>query len=116
MTLALPSGASVDFYNLHADAGSEAGDSTARVSDFKQVASYIAAHSAGKAVVVFGDTNSRYTRTADQWPSFLNNAGLTDTWVELVRGGTSPAAGADALLCAEPVPQDNSCEVVDKVL
>ncbi|KAK2068815.1 hypothetical protein P8C59_003435 [Phyllachora maydis] len=107
----------VDFYNLHADAGTMPGDEVARNANINQVASYIATRSVGNAVVVFGDTNSRYTRTADTAIVSLlasaNSSGprLTDAWLELQRGGVVPTVES---LCSNPSPND-TCEVVDKV-
>lgn len=118
VTLQLPTGGEVDVFNLHMDAGSDAGDSTARTSNFNQVASAIASRSdaAGRAVIVMGDTNSRYTRPADNLAAFLSQTKLVDTWVELVRAGKAPASTDPALVCADPVPTTTNCEVVDKVL
>lgn len=107
----------VDFYNLHTDAGTEPGDMVARQSNVNQVASHMAAWSRGNAVVVFGDTNSRYSRAGDTAIRALlasENAagpGMTDAWVELERGGAVPTAES---LCDNP-STTNSCEVVDKV-
>ena len=68
-------------------------------------------------MLVFGDTNSRYTRAADTGlRSLVSTQGLTDAWVKHARSGSVPAAGADALLCPDGVPTNISCEVVDKVL
>lgn len=118
VTIELPGGGELDLYNLHMDAGSDDGDSIARTSNFDQVAQAIASRSdaAGRAVIVMGDTNSRYTRPKDNLLLFLARTQLTDTWVELVRGGKAPASADPALLCAEPIPTTNNCEVVDKVL
>lgn len=117
VTLQLPTGGEVDLYNLHMDAGSDDGDSTARTSNFNQVAEAIASRSdaAGRAVIVMGDTNSRYTRPKDNLVSFLSQTKLVDTWVELVRGGQAPASTDAALLCSDPIPTITNCEVVDKV-
>lgn len=117
VTVTLPTGGELDLYNLHMDAGSDDGDSSARTSNFEQVARAIASRSdaAGRAVIVMGDTNSRYTRPKDNLLSFLSKTGLVDTWVELVRGGKPPASTDAALLCADPIPTSNNCEVVDKV-
>lgn len=38
---------------------------------------------------------------------------MTDTWVQLIRNGNPPAAGADALLCENP-SRTATCEIVDK--
>ncbi|MER6083289.1 jacalin-like lectin [Streptomyces sp. NPDC001833] len=113
----LAEGVYVDFYNLHTNAGTNDGDEASRADNLSQLTDFISTHSAGNAVVVMGDTNTRYTRSADTIAEFASNNGLTDAWVQLVRGGSAPAKGSDALVCddtAATVP--NTCEVVDKVL
>lgn len=107
----------MDVYNLHMDAGDHSGDSSARKSNFDQLAKAIADRSdpAGRAVIVMGDTNSRYTRPLDNLSQFLSQTKLIDTWVELVRNGKAPASTDPALLCADPIPTTTNCEVVDKV-
>ncbi|WP_030442158.1 jacalin-like lectin [Actinoplanes subtropicus] len=111
----LAEGVYVDFYNLHTNAGTNSGDLSSRADNLSQLSSFIASHSAGNAVVVMGDTNTRYTRTGDTILSFAQSNGLTDAWVQLERGGVPPAMGADPLLCDENAITD-TCEVVDKVL
>ena len=116
MRVALPSnGPTIDFYNLHADAGIEAGDNTARAANLKQVADYIGAHSEGNPVLVYGDTNARYTRTEDNVRIFRTQAGLQDAWVQLKLGGVEPVQGATAEVCGNPAANE-TCEIVDKVL
>ncbi|MFJ4830721.1 jacalin-like lectin [Streptomyces sp. NPDC088747] len=113
----LAEGVYVDFYNLHTDAGVSDGDLAARADNLNQLTAFVRSHSKGNAVVVMGDTNTRYTRSGDTIAEFAAANGLTDTWVQLVRGGTPPAKGSDALVCDQTgatVP--NSCEVVDKIL
>lgn len=104
-------GAYVDVYNLHADAGTEAGDETARTKNLNQVAAYIDVWSKGNAVLVFGDTNSRYTRTADNVKSFGEQANLADVWIEQIRKGVVPTKET---LCDNP-SLTNQCETVDKI-
>ncbi|KAJ7631978.1 mannose-binding lectin [Mycena polygramma] len=116
MRIRIDEGVYIDFYNLHADAGIEDGDETARAANLQQVADYIDVWSTGNAVLVFGDTNSRYTRADDGIRVFSTQNGLTDAWVQDAEGGVFPAIGADALLCPDGVPPNISCEVVDKVL
>jgi hypothetical protein len=111
----LAEGVYVDLYNVHTNAGTNAGDLTSRADNLNQLTSFIASHSAGNAVVVMGDTNTRYTRTGDTIASFASSNGLADAWVQLERGGVAPAIGTDALLCDENAITD-TCEVVDKVL
>ncbi|MET9118573.1 jacalin-like lectin [Streptomyces longwoodensis] len=113
----LAEGVYVDFYDVHTNAGTNAGDLASRADNLRQLTGFIAAHSAGNAVVVMGDTNTRYTRTGDTIAEFAAANGLTDAWVRLVRGGTPPAKGSDALVCDQSGPTvPDTCEVVDKVL
>ncbi|GAA3351274.1 jacalin-like lectin [Amorphoplanes nipponensis] len=111
----LAEGVFADFYNLHTNAGTSAGDQAARADNLHQLSAFIATHSAGNAVLVMGDTNTRYTRAADTIAEFAAANGLTDAWVQRERGGVAPAKGSDALLCDENAVTD-ACEVVDKVL
>jgi hypothetical protein len=107
----------VDFYNLHTNAGTNPGDLASRADNLNQLTTFIKSHSAGNAVVVMGDTNTRYTRSGDTIAEFAAANGLTDPWVQLIRGGTPPAKGSDALVCDQTGPTvPNTCEVVDKVL
>ncbi|PWK83832.1 jacalin-like lectin domain-containing protein [Lentzea atacamensis] len=111
----LADGVHVDVYNLHPNAGVENADLAARRSNITQLSQYIAANSAGNAVIVMGDTNTRYTREADNIRELVTTNGLTDAWVQLERGGQAPAAGSPALVC-DPAAVTDSCEVVDKIL
>ncbi|TDZ53831.1 Sphingomyelinase [Colletotrichum trifolii] len=106
----LAEGVYVDVYNLHTDAGTEPDDLTARNSNLHQVADAVTARSAGNAVLVFGDTNSRYTRTPDDIDVFASQNGLTDAWLQLVRHGVTPA---EETICGNPSTTD-FCETVDK--
>ncbi|KDN19881.1 jacalin-like lectin [Amycolatopsis rifamycinica] len=115
MRVRLAEGVYVDFYNAHTNAGTNDGDQASRASNLAQLTAFIRAHSAGNAVVVMGDTNTRYTRAADTIAQFGADNGLTDAWVKLVRGGVAPAPGSPALVC-DPQAVTNDCEVVDKVL
>ena len=114
--LRLAEGVYVDVYNLHAQAEVTPGALVARRADILQLATYIAMNSSGNAVIVMGDTNTRYTRTDDNIRVLTDNLGLTDAWVERSRGGSVPELGAPALTqCAIPATGPH-CEVVDKVL
>lgn len=111
----LAEGVYADFYNVHTNAGTNPGDESSRADNLNQLSAFIATHSAGNAVVVMGDTNSRYTRAADTIAEFAAANGLTDAWVRIERGGVPPSKGSDALPCDENAITD-TCEVVDKVL
>lgn len=111
----------VDFYNLHADAGSDSASATARRANITQLVTAINATSVGRAVIVAGDTNSLYTRDSDNIATLLAGAGLTDTWVWLANGGVVPGFGApNNSGCPPPrgTGSDGSgpnCELVDKI-
>jgi endonuclease/exonuclease/phosphatase (EEP) superfamily protein YafD len=78
----LSSTASVDFYNLHADAGRGADDAAARRAQFAQLAEHIKQHSAGRALIVAGDFNARWSdpRDAECLAEFLSATGLEDVF------------------------------------
>ncbi|OWY91778.1 hypothetical protein PHMEG_00039504 [Phytophthora megakarya] len=111
----LADGAIIDVYNLHADAGTSDNDQKARASNLKQLGDYITENSAGNAVIVMGDTNTRYTRELDTIREFTQNYNFTDGWIEYVRKGNFPKKGAEAIKC-ETVNMTNKCEVVDKIM
>ncbi|MFD5478688.1 jacalin-like lectin [Streptomyces hawaiiensis] len=111
----LAEGTYVDLYNVHTNADATDDALAARRANVEQLSAFIRANSSGNAVIVMGDTNTRYTRTGDNIRTLLSQNGLTDAWVKLVKGGTPPAQGSDALVCDAAAPTDD-CEVVDKVL
>jgi endonuclease/exonuclease/phosphatase family metal-dependent hydrolase len=111
----LADGIYVDVYNLHADADTDANSEAARRSNLSQLASYIEQYSQGHAVIVFGDTNCRYTRTEDNLKAlFVDRLGMKDVWIEKIRNGSYPEMGADALLGPSGATSAGN-EVVDKI-
>ncbi|WP_171111133.1 MULTISPECIES: jacalin-like lectin [unclassified Streptomyces] len=111
----LAEGVFVDLYNVHTNADSTDDALAARRANVEQLSDFIQANSAGNAVIVMGDTNTRYTRTGDNIRTLIAENGLKDPWVDLVKGGTPPAQGSEAQVCDAAAPT-NDCEVVDKVL
>lgn len=111
----LAPGGAVDVYNLHADAGGAEEDLATRRANLRQLADFITERSQERAVLVLGDTNSRYTRSGDILPELLGETGLSDVWVELARDGLAPAPGTAALQDCDPEPATGGCEVVDKI-
>ncbi|MDH6625526.1 hypothetical protein M2271_003337 [Streptomyces sp. LBL] len=111
----LAEGVFVDLYNVHTNADDTADALAARRANVEQLSDFIQANSSGNAVIVMGDTNTRYTRSGDNIRTLADENGLTDAWVKLAKGGARPTQGADALLCPTTAPT-NDCEVVDKVL
>jgi len=110
----LAEGVYLDLYNLHAQSGTATADLADSESDVSQMLAYIEANSAGNAVMVVGDTNTRYTRAGQNMWEFLHH-GFTDVWIQNVRNGEIPAIGAP-LLCGTAETTSPTCEVTDKVL
>jgi len=110
----LATGVYLDVYNLHAQAGTSSAELAASVSDVNQMLGYIESNSAGNAVMVVGDTNTRYTRQGQNFWAFLNH-GFTDVWIQKIRNGQVPAIG-NPLLCGTPQVASPTCEITDKAL
>lgn len=80
-------GVVIDFYNLHAEAGGEVEDNAVRAAGFEQLAAYIEQNSAGKAIILGGDTNLHTDPESDDaddredaavWDEFIERTGLID--------------------------------------
>jgi hypothetical protein len=71
----------VDVYNLHAEAGSTPLDVQYSAEDFQQLAAYIEANSAGRAILIGGDFNLHTDEDVDGavFDQFLAATGITDT-------------------------------------
>ena len=96
----LAEGVFVDLYNVHANAGSTDADLSARRTNIDPALAIRHRELLGNAVIIMGDTNTRYTRAGDNIRLLVRASnGLTDAWVEQVRGGVAPALGTDALVC-----------------
>ncbi|HKO51580.1 MAG TPA: endonuclease/exonuclease/phosphatase family protein [Polyangiaceae bacterium] len=72
----LAEGVEVDVFNVHLDAGSSIEDQRAREAQVDQLLEAIAQRSAGRAIVLAGDTNLRSQR--DLLARFERTAGLLD--------------------------------------
>lgn len=112
----LAPGAFLDVYNWHADAGGAPEDQAARRSNTRQLYAEIGTRSAGHAVLVMGDTNSRYTREGDVLPEMLDAVELEDVWIELERGGVRPELGPSLTAACATDPSSGDCERVDKIM
>ena len=79
------SGVVIDVYNLHADAGGDAGDNAARTQQFAQLATFIGSYSTDNPVMVIGDTNLKSHNPADLTVlnDFKGITGLVDVGVLL---------------------------------
>lgn len=102
----------IDIFNIHTDADCDEESMAARRSNMAQLAEYINKVSTGKAVIVFGDTNSRYTREGDDfYESLLKPCNLKDAWIENVMNGEIPPKGDSRMV--DELGQLG--EVVDKI-
>lgn len=116
LRLTLAPGVEIDLYNAHMNAQTSVGALRARRSNVDQLAEAIRTRSAGRAVLVMADTNTRYTRSADNIRHLTSERlGLTDAWVQTQRSGEPPAQGSPALSCELAETRQN-CETVDKIL
>ena len=88
----LVEGISIDFYNIHANAGKTEVDQQARRSNLFQMYEYIEKHSKDRAVIIAGDFNSRYALEVDTLELF-KHLGFADTWIEYSRHGVYPEKG-----------------------
>jgi hypothetical protein len=84
----LGSGVTVDVYDLHADAGDDQGDTDARLKNFAQLQTFMRTFSAGRPVIVAGDTNLNANRPGDMaiLADFLGTNGLVDSARSLGKG------------------------------
>jgi hypothetical protein len=78
--ITLADGVDIDVYNLHGEAGSTPADDEAARSGFALLGEYIVANSAGRAVLLGGDTNLNADKPGDAavWEAFLATTGLAD--------------------------------------
>jgi hypothetical protein len=110
----LDEGVYLDLYNVHANAGVEDADLSARRSNIDQLLRFIESSSRGSAVLVMGDTNARFTRPDDNVRDFLEH-GFSDAWIESARGGERPE-GEDALTDCSDDNSGAGCERIDKIM
>jgi len=99
--LELADGVEVDLYDLHGEAGGGPEDQALQAEDFEQLAAYMEENSAGRAVIVGGDTNLHTDPPGDDahedsadgkdleiWNAFLDAVGLTDACAATTCDGT----------------------------
>ncbi|TYP96697.1 endonuclease/exonuclease/phosphatase family metal-dependent hydrolase [Sphingobacterium allocomposti] len=104
----------VDVYNLHATAQDTEGAAQARRKNLLQLADYIAANSAGEAVLVMGDFNAHYAAHWDNMSAFAQKTGLIDAWVMAMNDGKHPPV-KQPFTPNEKLALTDSCESIDKI-
>lgn len=91
-TVTLADGVEVDVYDLHAEAGSTPRDQELQRAAFPQLAAFMEEHSAGRAIILGGDTNLHTDEEPENpqdvedteiWEEFLAETGLTDACTAL---------------------------------
>ena len=74
----------VDVYDLHADAYGAPPNAAARVAQYKQLLAFVETYSKDHAVIITGDTNTRFMHTESELKKqFIDEAGFKEAWVEL---------------------------------
>lgn len=107
-------GKTVDFYNVHCNAGGGEESLEARRGNLNQLIGYINENSSGNPIIIMGDFNSRYTREGDTIRALLD-LGFSDLWLELVRSGNVPPLDPTKLKECDPDRTGYNCELVDKI-
>jgi hypothetical protein len=107
-------GVTVDFYNVHANAGGSVESIAARRKNMVQLCTYIKTNSEGRAALIFGDVNSRYTREGDTL-SALFDLGFQDVWIQLIRNNSIPEVSLTALENCDGNRTNADCERKDKI-
>ena len=89
-------GVYIDVYDLHADAYGAPPNAAARVAQYKQLLSFVNSHSKDHAVIITGDTNTRFMHTESELrKQFIDEAGFKEAWVELCNDGNYEITYAD---------------------
>lgn len=89
-------GVYVDVYDLHADAYGAPPNAAARVAQYKQLLSFVDSFSKDHAVIITGDTNTRFMHTESELrKQFIDEAGFKEAWVELCNDGNYDITYAD---------------------
>lgn len=101
--LAIPGGESIDLYNVETYSGVALSN-----AEIAQLSDFIQQNSIGRAVIVQGDFNQRYSDDDETLTDFAAANGLTDAWVQLEYSGITPV---DAPTCSYA----SSCEQGDKI-
>ena len=92
----LADGVYVDIYDMHADAYGAPPNAAARVAQYKQMIAFMDAYSKDHAVIVTGDTNTRFMHTESELKKqFIDQAGFKEAWVELCNDGNYDIVYAD---------------------
>lgn len=107
-------GVTIDFYNLHCNAGGSAASIDARRGNLYQLLEHINTYSVGEPIVLMGDFNHKYTRLGDSTRVLLSE-GFRDPWLDLITNKQIPDYDTSKLDDCFPINTSPLCEGVDKV-
>ncbi|OJV14696.1 MAG: endonuclease [Dyadobacter sp. 50-39] len=105
----------IDFYNVHANAYNHPRAALARRRNMEQLSAYIRLHSTGKAVVVMGDLNGRYSFGQDNVDWLVKENRLADPWVSMHCRNQLPRR-SEAIPSGDILSLTDTCETIDKIL
>lgn len=112
--IALAKGVTIDFYNIHCNAGGSQESIDARRKNLAQFLNFMNKRSANEPIVIMGDFNHKYTRLGDSTRVLLE-LGFSDPWIDLVTNGQVPDYSQIDLDNCFPINTSIDCEGVDKV-
>ena len=113
--LEIARGLFVDLYNVHANAYNHLAAASARRENINQLSKFIQENSKDQAVIVMGDLNAHYSYAHDNLDRLLNQNGLRDAWLVLVKNDQIPAA-TNTLPESNILALNSSSESIDKIL
>ena len=87
-SMEIADGVYIDVYDIHADADDGEYDIAARLSEYRQLLDYVNTYSKDHAVIITGDTNSRFLQLECELKKmFIDEAGFKEAWVEIENEG-----------------------------
>ncbi len=111
--IALAKGVTIDFYNIHCNAGKNEASIDARRNNLYQFLDYVNQKSANEPLIIMGDFNHKYTRLGDSTRLMLE-LGFSDPWLDLITNGQIPDYDTTGLSNCFPINTSIDCEGVDK--
>jgi len=114
MRVLLAKNVSIDVYNLHATAQNNVKAIIARGKNLDQLAEFMQAYSAGRALIIMGDFNAHYAFWEDRIADFSQQLNLRDGWVDLNNNGELPEKRRD-FVANHALDVHDKCESIDKI-
>ncbi len=82
-------GTLIDLYNVHMDAYATEADQYAKKAELEQLMEYINEHSAGRPLLIVGDTNITFHKEplVEPYSIVIEGGGFLDAWIEFKNNG-----------------------------